>query len=179
MYKCGVHPTLAGVVLGLMTPNIVKVKSKMKDLEDNQVSVIEWLEEKLHPWSSFVIIPLFAFANTGVVITNQSITDAINSPIAWGIFAGLVFGKPIGVLTAVILARKIRLGQYPQDAKSIDLLATGSAAGIGFTVAIFIANLAFSDPATQDLAVFSVIIASIVSALISLLLFKVVAKKKS
>jgi len=179
MYKSGVHPTLAGVVLGLMTPNIVKVKSKMKDLEDNQVSVIEWLEEKLHPWSSFVIIPLFAFANTGVVITNQSITDAINSPIAWGIFAGLVLGKPIGVLTAVILARKIRLGQYPQDAKSIDLLATGSAAGIGFTVAIFIANLAFSDPATQDLAVFSVIIASIVSALISLLLFKVVAKKKS
>jgi len=179
MYKSGVHPTLAGVVLGLMTPNIVKVKSKMKDLEDNQVSVIEWLEEKIHPWSSFVIIPLFAFANTGVMITNQSITDAINSPIAWGIFAGLVLGKPIGVLTAVILARKIRLGQYPQDAKSIDLLATGSAAGIGFTVAIFIANLAFSDPATQDLAVFSVIIASIVSALISLLLFKVVAKKKS
>ena len=179
MYKSGVHPTLAGVVLGLMTPNIVKVKSKMKDLEDNQVSVIEWLEEKLHPWSSFVIIPLFAFANTGVVITNQSITDAINSPIAWGIFAGLVLGKPIGVLAAVILARKIRLGHYPQDAKGIDLLATGSAAGIGFTVAIFIANLAFSDPATQDLAVFSVIVASIVSALISLLLFKVVAKKKS
>ena len=179
MYKSGVHPTLAGVVLGLMTPNIMKLNSKLKDGEDGQLSVIEWLEEKIHPWSSFVIIPLFAFANTGVIITNQSITDAINSPIAWGIFAGLVLGKPIGVLAAVILARKIRLGQYPQDAKSIDLLATGSAAGIGFTVAIFIANLAFSDPATQDLAVFSVIVASIVSALISLLLFKVVAKIKS
>ena len=179
MYKSGVHPTLAGVVLGLMTPNIIKLNSKLKDGEDGQLSVIEWLEERIHPWSSFAIIPLFAFANTGVIITNQSITDAINSPIAWGIFAGLVLGKPIGVLAAVILARKIRLGQYPQDAKSIDLLATGSAAGIGFTVAIFIANLAFSDPATQDLAVFSVIVASIVSALISLLLFKVVAKKKS
>ena len=179
MYKSGVHPTLAGVVLGLMTPNIIKLNTKLKDGEDGQLSVIEWLEERIHPWSSFVIIPLFAFANTGVVITNQSITDAINSPIAWGIFAGLVLGKPIGVLAAVILARKIRLGHYPQDAKSIDLLATGSAAGIGFTVAIFIANLAFSDPATQDLAVFSVIVASIVSALISLLLFKVVAKKKS
>jgi NhaA family Na+:H+ antiporter len=69
------------------------------------------------------------------------------------------------------------LGQYPQGAKSLDLLATGSAAGIGFTVAIFIANLAFSDPATQDLAVFSVIVASIVSALLSLLLFKVAGKK--
>jgi len=114
-----------------------------------------------------------------VIITNQSITDAINSPIAWGIFAGLVLGKPIGVLAAVILARKIRLGHYPQDAKGIDLLATGSAAGIGFTVAIFIANLAFSDPATQDLAVFSVIVASIVSALISLLLFKVVSRSRT
>jgi NhaA family Na+:H+ antiporter len=179
IYKSGVHPTLAGVVLGLMTPNIIKLNSKLKDGEDGQLSVIEWLEERIHPWSSFVIIPLFAFANTGVIITNQSITDAINSPVAWGIFAGLVLGKPIGVLAAVIFARKIRLGQYPQDAKSIDLLATGSAAGIGFTVAIFIANLAFSDPAIQDLAVFSVIIASIVSALISLLFFKVVAKNRS
>jgi NhaA family Na+:H+ antiporter len=178
MYKSGVHPTLAGVILGLMTPNKIKLNSGLEDGEDGQLSVIEWLEEKIHPWSSFVIIPLFAFANTGVTITNQSITNAINSPIAWGIFAGLVLGKPIGVLAAVIFARKIRLGDYPQDAKSIDLLATGSAAGIGFTVAIFIANLAFSDPATQDLAVFSVIVASVVSALISLLLFKAVAKKK-
>ena len=178
MYKSGVHPTLAGVVLGLMTPNIIKLNTKLKDGEDGQLSVIEWLEEKIHPWSSFVIIPLFAFANTGVIITNQSISDAINSPIAWGIFAGLVLGKPIGVLAAVILARKIRLGQYPQDAKNIDLLATGSAAGIGFTVAIFIANLAFSDPTTQDLAVFSVIVASFVSALLSVFLFKVMAKNR-
>lgn len=182
MYKSGVHPTLAGVILGLMTPNKIKLNSKLEDGEDDEdgeISVIEWLEEKIHPWSTFVIIPLFAFANTGVIITNQSITNAINSPIAWGIFAGLVLGKPIGVLAAVIFARKVRLGHYPQDAKNIDLLATGSAAGIGFTVAIFIANLAFSDPATQDLAVFSVIVASIVSALISLLLFEVVAKKRS
>jgi NhaA family Na+:H+ antiporter len=178
MYKSGVHPTLAGVILGLMTPNKIKLNSKMEDGEDGELSVIEWLEEKIHPWSSFVIIPLFAFVNTGVIITNQSITNALNSPIAWGIFAGLVLGKPIGVLMVVIFARKIRLGDYPQDAKNIDLLATGSAAGIGFTVAIFIANLAFSDPATQDLAVFSVIVASVVSALISLLLFKAVAKKK-
>jgi NhaA family Na+:H+ antiporter len=109
MYKSGVHPTLAGVVLGLMTPNIIKLNTKLKDGEDGQLSVIEWLEEKIHPWSSFVIIPLFAFANTGVIITNQSISDAINSPIAWGIFAGLVLGKPIGVLAAVILARKLEL----------------------------------------------------------------------
>ena len=178
MYKSGVHPTLAGVILGLMTPNILKEDSKLHDDEDNQVSVIEWLEERIHPWSSFIIVPLFAFANTGVVITNDSINDAINSPIAWGIFAGLVIGKPIGVLASVFIARKINLGQYPQGAKSVDILATGSAAGIGFTVAIFIANLAFSDPTTQDLAIFAVIIASIVSAVLSVLIFKLVSKKR-
>ena len=178
MYKSGVHPTLAGVILGLMTPNILKENSKLHDSEDNQVSVIEWLEERIHPWSSFIIVPLFAFANTGVVITSDSINDAINSPIAWGIFAGLVIGKPIGVLASVFIARKINLGQYPQGAKNVDILATGSAAGIGFTVAIFIANLAFSDPATQDLAIFAVIIASLVSAVLSVLLFKLVSKKR-
>ena len=178
MYKSGVHPTLAGVILGLMTPNILKENSKLHDDEDNQVSVIEWLEKKIHPWSSFIIVPLFAFANTGVVITSDSINDAINSPIAWGIFAGLVIGKPVGVLASVYIARKINLGQYPQGAKSVDILATGSAAGIGFTVAIFIANLAFSDPATQDLAIFAVIIASLVSAVLSVLLFKLVSKKR-
>lgn len=178
MYKSGVHPTLAGVILGLMTPNILEENSKLDDGEDNQVSVIEWLEERIHPWSSFIIVPLFAFANTGVVITSDSINDAINSPIAWGIFAGLVIGKPIGVLASVFIARKINLGQYPQGAKNVDILATGSAAGIGFTVAIFIANLAFSDPATQDLAIFAVIIASLVSAVLSVLLFKLVSKKR-
>ena len=178
MYKSGAHPTLAGVILGLMTPNIVKKSSGLQDVDDGQVSVIEWLEKKLHPWSSFLIIPLFAFANTGVVITNQSINNALNSPIAWGIFAGLVVGKPLGVLSTVLIGKKIGFSQLPQGAKSIDLLATGSAAGIGFTVAIFIANLAFSDPLTQDLAVFAVIVASIVSALISFLLFKLLVGKR-
>ena len=178
MYKSGVHPTLAGVILGLMTPNILKENSKLHDGEDNQVSVIEWLEERVHPWSSFMIVPLFAFANTGVVISGDSINNAINSPIAWGIFAGLVIGKPIGILAAVFIAQKTNLGQYPQGAKSVDILATGSAAGIGFTVAIFIANLAFTDPVTSDLAVFAVIVASTVSALISLVLFKILAGKK-
>jgi NhaA family Na+:H+ antiporter len=178
MYRSGVHPTLAGVILGLMTPNIVKVNPKLQDAEDGQVSVIEWLEHKIHPWSIFVIVPLFAFANTGVVITKDSINDALSSPIAWGIFAGLVIGKPIGVLASVFVARKINLGQYPQGTKGFDVLATGSAAGIGFTVAIFIANLAFSDPATQDLAIFAVIMASLVSAVISVLLFKLVSRKR-
>jgi NhaA family Na+:H+ antiporter len=77
----------------------------------------------------------------------------------------------------MLLARKLRVGDYPENAKSADLLATGSAAGIGFTVAIFIANLAFADPAKQDLAVIAVIAASIVSGILSWALFTMFTRK--
>ena len=176
-YKTGVHPTLAGVILGLMTPNIVRKRTKVEDIEDGSVSVIEWLEHKFHPVSTFFVVPVFAFANTGVVITAESIKDASQSVIAWGIFFGLVIGKPLGVLIASIAAKRSKLAEFPEGATNSSILATGSAAGIGFTVAIFIANLAFDDAQTQDFAVLAVIAASVVSALISLTLFKLLARK--
>jgi NhaA family Na+:H+ antiporter len=177
LYKTGVHPTLAGVILGLMTPNIAHGGSDLEDLEDGKVSVIEWLEHKFHPVSTFFVVPLFAFANTGVVITLQSIQGAIESKIAWGIFFGLVIGKPIGVLLAAIAAKKAKIAEMPDGVGNASLLATGSAAGIGFTVAIFIANLAFDDPQTQDIAILAVILASVVSAAISTATFKLGARK--
>ena len=179
LLRSGVHPTLAGVILGLLTPNIPHQNSQLEDREDGTVSVIEWLEKIIHPWSSFVIVPIFAFANTGVEISNESVRSAINSPIAWGIFFGLVLGKPIGILLTSLAAKKFRIGEMPEGAKNIDLVATGSAAGIGFTVAIFIANLAFDDAQTQDLAVFSVIVASVVSGLTSYVIFKFMGRKVS
>jgi NhaA family Na+:H+ antiporter len=177
LYKTGVHPTLAGVILGLMTPNIVRKRTRVEDIEDGSVSVIEWLEHKFHPISTFFVVPVFAFANTGVVITAESIKDATQSVIAWGIFFGLVIGKPLGVLIASIAAKRSKLAEFPEGATNSSILATGSAAGIGFTVAIFIANLAFDDAQTQDIAVLAVIVASVVSALISLTLFKLLARK--
>jgi NhaA family Na+:H+ antiporter len=177
LYKTGVHPTLAGVILGLMTPNIVRKRTRVEDIEDGSVSVIEWLEHKFHPISTFFVVPVFAFANTGVVITAESIKDATQSVIAWGIFFGLVIGKPLGVLIASIAAKRSKLAEFPEGATNSSILATGSAAGIGFTVAIFIANLAFDDAQTQDIAVLAVIVASVVSALISLTLFKLLSRK--
>ena len=177
LYKMGVHPTLAGVILGLMTPNIVHERTKIEDTEDGSVSVIEWLEHKFHPLSTFFVVPIFAFANTGVVITIDSIEGASQSLIAWGIFFGLVLGKPLGVLFASILAKRSKFAEHSEGMNNSSLLATGSAAGIGFTVAIFIANLAFDDPVNQDIAVLAVIVASLVSALISIALFKTLAKK--
>ena len=177
-YRFGIHPTIAGVILGLLTPNIARTKSNLTDSEDGSVSVIEYLEHKFHPISSYVIVPIFAFANTGVEISSQSINSALNSVIAWGIFLGLVIGKPLGVLLATMAARKIKIAEYPQGARNLDLIATGSAAGIGFTVAIFIARLAFDSPEIVNLPIFSVIVGSVVSALISLLIFKTLKRSK-
>lgn len=177
LYRSGIHATLAGVILGLLTPGTIKEQSTIEDSEDGQLTIIEWLEAKLHPWSSFIIVPIFAFANTGVVVSTESLHSAINSPIAWGIFFGLVIGKPLGIITSVVLAKRLNVGDYPEGASKGGVLATGSAAGIGFTVAIFIAHLAFREKTDQDLAIIAVIFASVMSGFLSSILFKLSSRK--
>ena len=166
LYKTGVHPTLAGVILGLMTPNRAKVVG-------NSESIIEWLEDRFHPVSSFLIVPLFAFANTGVKFDLDTLNTASTSVIAWGIFLGLVIGKPLGILCSTYLAARLKIAEIPNGASKSMVAATGSAAGIGFTVAMFIAQIAFDDLQTQDIAVIAVIAASLVSAMISWVLFRI------
>jgi Na+:H+ antiporter, NhaA family len=166
LYKTGVHPTLAGVILGLMTPNRAKVVG-------NSESIIEWLEDRFHPVSSFLIVPLFAFANTGVKFDLDTLDTASTSVIAWGVFLGLVIGKPLGIFCSTYLAARLRIAEIPNGASKSMVAATGSAAGIGFTVAIFIAQIAFDDLQTQDIAVIAVIAASLVSAMISWVMFRI------
>jgi len=174
LYRTGVHPTLAGVIMGLLTPNLEKADTDLHDIDDGTISYIEYLEAKLHPYSSLIIVPLFAMANTGVVITEKSISDALTSVVAWGIFVGLVIGKPLGVAVAVaaVAVSKARLADLPEGAPIGKLIATGSAAGIGFTVALFIADLAFENQELQNIAVVAVIAASVVSAVLSALILK-------
>ena len=171
LYKTGVHPTLAGVILGLMTPNIKKV-------EDKTETVIEWLEDRFHPLSTFFVVPLFAFANTGVIFNLDSLTQASKSLVAWGIFFGLVIGKPVGILFSTLLAGKLKIAEIPTGASKSMITATGSAAGIGFTVAIFIAHIAFDNRQTEEIAIIAVIIASVVSALLSWVMFRVFSRNK-
>jgi NhaA family Na+:H+ antiporter len=170
LYKTGVHPTLAGVILGLMTPNAPKVAGGAE-------SVIEWLEDRFHPASAFFVVPLFAFANTGVAISLDTLDLASTSLVAWGIFLGLVVGKPLGILFSTVLANRLKVADMPEGASKSMITATGSAAGIGFTVAIFIAQIAFVDRQTQDIAVIAVIVASVVSALLSWVMFKAFSKR--
>jgi NhaA family Na+:H+ antiporter len=172
LYRTGVHPTLAGVILGLLTPSRVKEDTDLEDIDDGSISYIEYLQVKLHPYSSLIIVPIFAMANTGVVITEESLRAATSSAIAWGIFVGLVIGKPLGVVVVAIAASKSRIADLPEDAPIGKIIATGSAAGIGFTVALFIADLAFENQDLQNIAVVAIIAASIVSALLSTLIFK-------
>jgi NhaA family Na+:H+ antiporter len=170
LYKTGVHPTLAGVILGLMTPNIKKV-------EDKTETIIEWLEDRFHPLSTFFVVPLFAFANTGVIFNLDSLTQASKSLVAWGIFFGLVIGKPVGILFSTLLAGKLKFAEIPTGASKSMITATGSAAGIGFTVAIFIAHIAFDNRQTEEIAIIAVIIASVVSAVLSWVMFKAFSKR--
>jgi NhaA family Na+:H+ antiporter len=174
LYKAGLHPTLAGVIMGLLTPN-TKMQENIEDIEDGTYTLVEKLEHQFHSYSSFLVIPIFAFANSGVKLSSESIESAFKSPIAWGIILGLAIGKPAGIYLTSKLAVLSKLAELPEH-NSRSLIATGSTAGIGFTVAIFIAKLAFTQAAIQDLAVTAVIVGSLVSALFSILLFRFQAK---
>ena len=158
LFKAGLHPTLAGVVMGLLTP----------------VKEITRLEEKLHRVSAYFVVPLFAFANSGISLSSKTLNLAFTSPIAWGIIVGLVIGKPLGVFAAATGAARVQIVQLPAETTRSSLLAVGSTAGIGFTVAIFIAKLAFTDRALADLAVIAVMAGSIISGLIGVALFRLV-----
>jgi NhaA family Na+:H+ antiporter len=171
LYRSDVHPTLAGVILGLLTP--LSLSSSGSPEAGSEEGVLDRLENSLHPWTSYVIVPIFAFANSGVTISSKSIHEAVSSPIAWGIFFGLVLGKPLGIITTVFFAARTNIGERPEGSTIKSTLATGSAAGIGFTVAIFIAHLAFSVRSEQGIAILAIILASLVSGILSFTLFRV------
>jgi NhaA family Na+:H+ antiporter len=166
LYKTGVHPTLAGVIFGLLTPTFPH--KRIADLEtEDSVSVLEWLEYLIHPWTSFVIVPLFALANAGIEISFQSLSDASTSAIAWGIFIGLVVGKPVGIVLTVVMSKRLKLADIPRGASMKTFLGVGNAAGIGFTVALFISELAFTDATHRADAKIAILLGSLVSAALS------------
>jgi NhaA family Na+:H+ antiporter len=189
LYKTGIHPTIAGVILGLLTPASPLIQQKYIDQEEltnletidhvkesqkivkGSISTVEWLEHSIHPWSSYIIVPLFAFSNSGIEISSSSIQGALNASLFWAIFIGLVIGKPLGIFISALAIKKFDLGDLPTGASLKEILATGMTAGIGFTVAIFISKLAFQDTARQEQAIFGVLCASIISGMLSFVLF--------
>ncbi len=138
---------------------------------------LESLEHMIHPWVSLAILPLFALANAGVVITSETLSDAAGSSITIGIVAGLLAGKAIGIFGITWLAIRFGIGQLPASVTLMHVLGVGFLAGIGFTVAIFISGIAFDDPALVDQAKMGIFVASVAAAIIGYALLRFSGKR--
>ena len=146
--ESGMHATIAGVAIAFVLPN----------------QAGERLEDVLHPPTSFLIVPIFALANAGLDIDVSAITDAATSGVTLGVVMGLVVGKPLGISLAVGLAVKMGWGTLPQGTSRQDVLGLSFLAGIGFTVSLFITELAFSDEDLVQQSVIGIAVASILAA---------------
>jgi NhaA family Na+:H+ antiporter len=165
LYRAGVEPTLAGVTLGLLTPALPR----------RGVPVLERLEHALHPVSTFVIVPIFALANVGVVLSGDAIDHALTSRVTIGIVAGLVIGKFVGILGASTIAVRARIGALPAGLGLKHVAGIAVLGGIGFTVSLFITDLAFRGEMIDD-AKIGVLVASTIAAVIGMIVLRVLLR---
>jgi NhaA family Na+:H+ antiporter len=200
-YGAGVHPTIAGVVIGLLTPVrawlgahgfVHGVQHQLNHLSAQAlgslpsselagtlhevdvarreaISPASSLIATLHPWVAFVIMPLFALANAGVVLGGAAL-DSASVQVAAGAALGLVLGKPIGILLASYGVLALGVASLPRGLTFRHILVLGVVAGIGFTMSLFVANLAFSDPALLRAAKLGVLLASFAAGVVGILL---------
>jgi NhaA family Na+:H+ antiporter len=159
MLFSGIHATLAGVVLAMTIP-ITAEEAK----QDDNGSPLHKLEHKLGPWVTFVVLPIFGFANAGVPLGNVSF-DTLIEPLPLGIIAGLFFGKQIGIMLAILLARRGGLAQLPSGASWRQVYGVAILCGIGFTMSLFIGLLAFDNAAQESMVKLGVLAGSLLSAL--------------
>ncbi|QGG94160.1 hypothetical protein GH723_03050 [Actinomarinicola tropica] len=136
-------------------------------LARDSVSVIEWLEHFFHPWTTFVIVPLFALANAGVPLGAGAIADTLSTRTATGIFFGLVVGKLVGISAFAWIGTRIGICRLPDGATWRGLLGVAALGGIGFTVSIFITGLAFEGTTLQAQATVAILLASLAAATIA------------
>lgn len=202
LLKTGVHPTLAGVILGLMTPvnskptverpletigrtfhelmdrfslsrhNPESVARPLKQLRHAQREVlppVQRIQVGLHPWVAFGVMPLFALANAGVSLAGANLDEAVSHSVFVGVILALVLGKPLGVILATIMLVRLNICTLPDGVTWKGVVLVGLLAGIGFTMSIFIASLAFSDPTLLSSAKLSVLAASTVAAILGLI----------
>jgi NhaA family Na+:H+ antiporter len=151
--KSGVHATLAGVITAMAVPAA----------RSGGVSPLVRLEQRLHGWVTYLILPLFAFANAGLDVAAAS-GAALRSGVAWGIAAGLFFGKQAGVMATVALCLATGLAQRPRGASLRQIYGVAVLTGIGFTMSLFIGDLAFPDPERAAAVKFGVFTGSLAAA---------------
>ena len=195
VFKSGVHATIAGVLLGFLTP-AAAFHSRQRigeflgarlseiagsDREMNEVTLLETsrlaqeavsplarMEERLHPWSAYAILPLFALANAGVPVSLDGISEALRSPVGFGVALGLVVGAPLGGFLFAWATVRFGPGRMPEGLDWPAIGAVTPLKGIGFTIAIFISALAFDEVDTQERAKLAILVASAAAAAIGL-----------
>ena len=160
--KSGVHATLAGVATGLMIPHVNKGNAIADEVEH---SPLEYLEHALHPWVAYAILPIFAFANAGLALGGLG-ADALVASLPMGIMLGLVLGKPVGIVVAAVLIRALGWARFPEGMDVHAMIGLGLLCGIGFTMSLFIASLAYSDPLLYGEAVMGILGASLLAAVV-------------
>ncbi len=199
VFESGVHATIAGVVLGLITPALPFYASKgvsdqargvaertpdsgvpsdaesaewlwLAGVSREAVSPLTRLEHVLHPWTSFVIVPLFALSNAGVRLGGGSLGETMSSRVTLGIIGGLVVGKLVGITLGAWVGTRLKVAKLPAGVTWLQVVAVSAVAGVGFTVSLFIADLAFTDPTLLEEAKIGVLAASLIAGLLGCLL---------
>jgi Na+:H+ antiporter, NhaA family len=202
LLESGVHATLAGVALGLLTPAwplrsprryptearrlIDRIERAYYDrvltnaefeaneqlmaevgrLSIHSTSPLERLERALSPWVAFAIVPMFALANAGVSLSGDALGGLVSDPVTVGVGLGLVAGKTLGVFAAVAIAVRLGIGRLPTGATWRHMFGVAVCAGIGFTVALFVASLSFTDPGLTDSAKVGILAGSLVAGVL-------------
>lgn len=165
--KSGVHATLAGVATGLLIPHARRRDADGDGIaDDSEQTPLEELEHALHPWVAYLILPLFALANAGLALGDFT-RDDLASAVPLGIAAGLVLGKPVGIVGAAVIARALGIARFPDGMDLKAMVGLGLLCGIGFTMSLFIAGLAFGGAGEQFAgSVLGVLMASTVAAVV-------------
>jgi Na+:H+ antiporter, NhaA family len=161
MLKSGVHATISGVLLATAIP--------LKRIDGYSPLVV--LEKELHSFSAYIIMPLFALANTAIIF-HLSPEEVFGTPLSTGIIVGLLFGKVVGILSFSYGAKALKIAHFPSGTTLKKIIGVGFLGGIGFTMSIFISVLAFKDPNYKDMAKISVLAASLISGIIGFFILK-------
>lgn len=194
-FESGVHATLAGVVCGLLAPAIPRrpeqtnviapptvaldeLKQIIFDTRETR-SVVDRLIHGLHPITAFLIVPLFALANTGVPTPPGAVVDAATSSLGQAIFVGLVIGKPVGIVGASWLAVRLGIASLPKGVTWTHMVGLGFLGGIGFTVSLFITDLAFESEEAVVTAKIAILLASTVAAAAGAVILKLSVQNPS
>lgn len=197
--ESGVHPSVVGVAMGLlvnayaprpldiarvqvlgrsflMDPTPGRALAAQSGLVD-AVSPNERLQLRIQPWSSYVIVPMFVLANAGVVLSGETLAAAVRSPITWGIVVGLTVGKLIGVTAGTWVALRTRLGAVPDTLRWGQLIGGAGLSGIGFTVALFVTDLALDDDALVNQAKIGILAGSLLAGVIGWSIFRLAGER--